>query len=53
LKSRLARVLDDDRERDRRGKAAREFAKRYSWEKTAADLIDLYEEIRCSSRSRR
>jgi glycosyltransferase involved in cell wall biosynthesis len=48
----LAAALANKGERARRGKAAHVFAQRYSWEKTAADLIDLYEEVRCSTRSR-
>jgi glycosyltransferase involved in cell wall biosynthesis len=48
----LGAVLADDAERARRGKSACLFAQRYSWEKTATDLIDLYEEVRCSTRSR-
>ena len=49
----LAAALSDGDERTRRGKAAHVFAQRYSWEKTATKLIDLYEEVRCSTRSRR
>jgi glycosyltransferase involved in cell wall biosynthesis len=52
LTSGLSAALADDAERARRGNAARLFAQRYSWEKTATDLIGLYEEVRCSSRSR-
>jgi glycosyltransferase involved in cell wall biosynthesis len=48
----LATALADESERVRRGKAAHVFAQGYSWKKTAADLIDLYEEVRCSNRSR-
>lgn len=48
----LATALVDESLRSRRGKAAQVFAQRYSWQKTAADLIDLYEEVRCSTRSR-
>jgi glycosyltransferase involved in cell wall biosynthesis len=48
----LATALSDENERARRGKAAHVFAQGYSWQKTAADLIDLYEEVRCSTRSR-
>jgi len=46
-------LLMEEAERSARGRAAYEFAKSYSWEKTTADLIDLYEEVRCSTRSRR
>jgi glycosyltransferase involved in cell wall biosynthesis len=49
----LSTALADDDERTRRGTAAYVFAQRYSWEKTAADLINLYEEVRCSNRLRR
>jgi glycosyltransferase involved in cell wall biosynthesis len=52
LTAALGAVLTDDAERARRGKSACLFAQRYSWEKTATDLIDLYEEVRCSTRSR-
>ena len=48
----LAVALAGESERARRGRAARVFAQGYSWKKTAADLIDLYEEVRCSTRSR-
>jgi glycosyltransferase involved in cell wall biosynthesis len=53
LSAGLAAALADDGARAQRGRAARVFATKYSWKKTAADLIDLYEEVRCSSRSRR
>ena len=46
----LASVLEDENERRRRGHAAYLFAQRYSWQKTAADLIGLYEE--CLTKSR-
>jgi glycosyltransferase involved in cell wall biosynthesis len=45
LTSQLARILADDCERDRRARAAREFAKQYSWERTATELRALYTEI--------
>lgn len=48
----LAAALADESLRARRGKAAQVFAQRYSWQRTAADLIALYEEVRCSTRSR-
>src|SRR5687767_3564980 len=48
----LAAVIDDESERVRRGKAASELTKQYSWERTASELINLYEEIECSSKSR-
>ena len=41
----LAAVLENEAERARRGKAAHEFSLRYSWQKTATDLIDLYRQI--------
>ena len=48
----LVAVMENDEERLRRGKAAYEFAKRYSWEKVATDLTDFYREIiDCSTRS--
>ena len=48
----LATALADESVRARRGPAAHVFAQRYSWQKTAADLIDLYEEVRCLAKSR-
>lgn len=45
LKDELAVVLRDETERARRGKAAYEFAKRYSWEKVGRDLADFYTDI--------
>ncbi len=45
LSGRLAEVIANDEERLRRGKAAHEFAKRYSWDKVASGLTDLYREI--------
>jgi len=47
----LAAALEDERDRARRGQAAHLFAQRYSWKKTAADLMGLYEE--CLSKSHR
>jgi len=41
----LAAVLENESERARRGAAAYHFAQRYSWQRTATDLIDLYREI--------
>jgi glycosyltransferase involved in cell wall biosynthesis len=41
----LATAIEDDGERLKRGKAAYEFSKRYSWDKVAMDLTDLYREI--------
>lgn len=51
LREGLDGLLKDEADRNARGRAAYEFAKRYSWEKTATDLINLYKE--CSTRSRR
>lgn len=45
LKEALAAVVHDDVDRVRRGKAAYEFAKGYSWDKVGADLANLYREI--------
>lgn len=45
LSNELAAVIGNEGERLRRGKAAYEFAKRYSWEKVATDLTDFYREI--------
>jgi glycosyltransferase involved in cell wall biosynthesis len=36
-----------------RGRAAYEFAKRYSWEQVGIHLVKLYDEVRCSTKSRR
>jgi glycosyltransferase involved in cell wall biosynthesis len=49
----LGRVLNDQADLTQRGRAAYEFAKRYSWEKAAVNLVDLYREIKCSSKSLR
>jgi glycosyltransferase involved in cell wall biosynthesis len=53
LREGLDGLLRDEPDRTERGRAAYEFAKRYSWEKTATDLIKLYEEVRCSTKSHR
>ena len=50
LTSGLAVALADENERIRRGQAGHEFAQRYSWKKTATDLIDLYKECLIKSR---
>ena len=50
LTSGLAAALADESQRTLRGKAGYEFAQRYSWKKTAADLISLYEECLIESR---
>ena len=41
----LAAALDNDAERARRGKAARQLSQHYSWQRTATDLIELYRQI--------
>lgn len=41
----LATVLEDENERVRRGKAAFQFSKQYSWQRTAKELADLYRQI--------
>lgn len=53
LDQRLDGLLQDEANRTMRGRAAYEFAQRYSWKKTALELIDLYQEIECSTKSRR
>jgi glycosyltransferase involved in cell wall biosynthesis len=45
LKNGLAAVMADEGERLRRGKAALEFAKRFSWDKVGRDLADLYRDV--------
>lgn len=45
LSNELACVIEDDRERLRRGKLAFEFAKRYSWDQVGRDLADFYTDI--------
>ena len=51
----LADQADRAKQADRavRGRAAYEFAKRYSWEQVGKNLINLYEEIKCSTKSHR
>ncbi|MCA1576073.1 MAG: glycosyltransferase [Acidobacteria bacterium] len=44
-------VLNNEADLTTRGGAAYEFAKRYSWEKAALNLVNLYREIECSSKS--
>lgn len=44
LREGLDGLLKDEADRNTRGRAAYEFAKQYSWEKTATDLINLYRE---------
>ena len=41
----LATVLADESERARRGEAAREFARAFSWQRTARELAELYRQI--------
>lgn len=41
----LERILKEDRERAARGKAAYRLAQSYSWERTARELVELYEQI--------
>ena len=46
-------LLKSELERSERGRAAYEFANRYSWDKTATNLVNLYQEIKCSTKSHR
>ena len=41
----LATALENESERARRGKAAFQFSKQYSWERTAKELKELYQQI--------
>jgi glycosyltransferase involved in cell wall biosynthesis len=41
----LAAVLGDENERARRGKAAFQFSKQYSWQRTATELAELYRQV--------
>jgi glycosyltransferase involved in cell wall biosynthesis len=41
----LEQILADEEDRARRGKAAYRFAQRYSWQRTATELVELYREI--------
>jgi glycosyltransferase involved in cell wall biosynthesis len=45
LASKLAEALADRGELAKRGRAGKQLSQKYSWENTARDLIDLYEEI--------
>jgi glycosyltransferase involved in cell wall biosynthesis len=45
LENGLERILKEDRERERRGEAAYQLAQSYSWERTARELVELYEQI--------
>ena len=52
LKEGLDTAIRDEDERARRGKAAYEFSKRYSWDKVATELAELYRElVNCQIRS--
>ena len=42
---RLTRIIEDETELFKRGKAAYELAQCYSWDKTATELIKLYEQV--------
>jgi len=50
LSEELEGLLTDEADRTRRGRAAYDFAKRYSWETVAVNLVNLYQEITCSTR---
>lgn len=43
----LAAVLENETERARRGQAAHQFSQRYSWQRTATELAELYRQIAC------
>jgi glycosyltransferase involved in cell wall biosynthesis len=45
LDHRLERILKEDDDRLRRGRVAYQLAQRYSWDKTATELVKLYEQI--------
>lgn len=45
LKDALESVISDEAERLKRGRAAYEFSKRFSWDNVATDLTDLYKEV--------
>ena len=45
LKAGLAIVLENESERARRGKAAHQFSRAYSWQRTARELVQLYRQI--------
>jgi glycosyltransferase involved in cell wall biosynthesis len=45
LSDRLSAVLDDETERARRGRAARQFSLAYSWQRTARELAQLYRQL--------
>ena len=41
----LPQIIEDETERLRRGRAAYQLAQRYSWKKTATELVKLYAQI--------
>ena len=43
----LAAVLEDETELARRGKAAFQFSRQYSWQRTARELAQLYRQVAC------
>ena len=45
LTTRLAEALGDDEERARRGHAGKELSHKYSWEKSAKSLVNLYRQV--------
>jgi glycosyltransferase involved in cell wall biosynthesis len=45
LKDRVGEIIESHTERERRGQAAYQLSLRYSWQRTATDLIDLYRQI--------
>jgi glycosyltransferase involved in cell wall biosynthesis len=52
LSATLAAALNDADELAKRGKAGKLLSQRYSWERVANDLFELYAQITCSTRSR-
>src|SRR6185369_1827906 len=45
LAKRLAEALNDENELTKRGRAGKQLSQRYSWEKTAMELMELYRNI--------
>jgi glycosyltransferase involved in cell wall biosynthesis len=45
LRAGLADALDDAQERESRGRAARELARRFSWTGVGAQLLELYQRL--------
>jgi glycosyltransferase involved in cell wall biosynthesis len=45
LRAGLADALDDAQERESRGRAARELARRFSWTGVGAQLLELYQQL--------